>query len=121
MTLLNSLITLKNAQTAFLLETKIHYTLINLKLVQFLVQLQLIRGYKIMNKNTLILYLHYFENKPLIKHIRIFSKPSKKTLIHKNNVRKTHNTFYIINTQQGLVITNYERTLCGELIACIYV
>lgn len=122
MSILNTLITIKNAQIAFLLETKITLNGTNLILLNKLLSCNLIRGYKLINntKNILI-YLHYFENKPLIKNIKIFSKPSKKIYIKKNTISlRTQNLYCVYSNDKGLQLTNMLTQVSGELLVYIY-
>lgn len=122
MSVIKALIHLKNAQIAFLLETKIQYTILNLNLTENLLKQQLIRGYKIMENKYIIIYLTYFENKPVIKEILIISRPGHRIYIKKSMQKTNNNTlFSLFSTSKGLELLNGYKNMSGELLAYIYI
>lgn len=81
----------------------------------------LIKGYIVKNEEILV-FLKYKNNIPILKNIKMISKPSKKIFLKQKGLFKLPNKFYIISTTSGFMtqIDAKNKNLGGELICSIF-
>lgn len=74
-----------------------------------------IRGYVVIDKNTIEILLKYIDNKPVIGNILRISKPGCKIYYSYNELLKlkmfNNNVFYILSTNKGIISSNKALTL----------
>ena len=73
-----------------------------------------IRGFSVVDKKTIAVFLKYINNKPVIKNIYVISTPGRRTFLKSNELKKEidkkDSGFYIISTSKG-VMTDEEVVL----------
>ena len=119
---------IKVASKGHLKQINVLNTKISINILNIFYKTGLIRGFKI-NYGHILIYLKYYQNKPIFFDIKLISKPSKKVYwsLEKLSLKYNLNTFagfYIISTSKGL-ITSTECLLgdkiSGKIILKIYI
>lgn len=97
----------------------------------------MIYGYsKIPNSERIVVYLRYYRNRPILKNLKLYSKPGHRRFINKRNIfniTKTTNLGNILlvgtsrsSTLEQLYVSKYDKQLIysnknfGELISMVW-
>lgn len=103
----NMISIIKNGYNLKLTKVEIMNSKICLNILLILYRLGFIKGYLIKNKKTIIIFLKYINNKPVIRNIVRISSPGKRIYMNikkfKYHLKKKSNGFYIFSTSKGLL------------------
>ena len=108
-----------------LLSVKVLKSKLVINFLYLLYKIGLIRSFFILNnEKSILVYLKYKNNKPIIYSMNIISKPSRRVYWTLNmlsyNYRKySFSTFYIISTSKGLITSNealFQKNMSGEVL-----
>lgn len=122
-TLSNFLSSFQNHAIAKKLVMRHKNTQLIIRLLDVFIQEGLIRGYKLLPQQQLLIYLKYQQNKPFFSKIQILSKPGKRLYIKTAWFQKNAKFgLYIISTSLGFLTDRQARQLNvgGELICRIF-
>jgi small subunit ribosomal protein S8 len=117
-------VTLKVASKSHLKSIKIKKTTLNLLLLEILYKNGVIRGFSIANDFEVLIYLKYYQNRPVVFDINLISTPGKRVYWSLGKLSLVYNAhsfsgFYIISTPIGLVTSNdclLGGHLAGEIL-----
>lgn len=122
-TLINFFSNLSNNTQIKKKEFKQKKTFSIIKVINLLIEIGLINGYKNINEHYISIYLKYYNNQPIISQIISISTPNKSIYIKNKNVYKllNQNEIYILSTSQGFLTQNQAilQNIGGELICKI--
>nr|YP_009370728.1 ribosomal protein S8 [Eukaryota sp. BB2]AQL10434.1 ribosomal protein S8 [Eukaryota sp. BB2] len=123
-TISDILIRIKNGQAASLLSVTVPNSHISLAILNSLHDAGYIRGYKFLKEsNEIDVLLGYSNNEPLIRDLKIISKPGHRVYWRYRRIRRASNTekktTFLLSTSRG-VITTEKACLykIGGLIIC---
>ena len=122
-TLSNFLSNLQNHSMTKQLVMRHKKTKIIVHLLELFVQQGLIRGYRLLPQQQLLVYLKYNQNKPFLGKIQILSKPGRRLYVKNawfNNNAKIG--LYIVSTSSGFLTHTQAKQLNvgGELICRVF-
>jgi small subunit ribosomal protein S8 len=115
MNLLSDLVMrIKVANTAKILKINVMNSKLCINILKVMYKLGYIRGFSVVDKKTITVFLKYINNKPVIKNIYVISTPGRRTFLKSNELKKEidkkDSGFYIISTSKG-VMTDEEGVL----------
>jgi small subunit ribosomal protein S8 len=99
----------------------VFYNKLNLKFIQFLYEQGYIRYYEINLNKTIKIYLVYYNDlSPVIKDIKIISKPSHKIYCNYNKLKTMNFNTLILSTSRGFMTQKEAiKIKQGGVIICI--
>ena len=119
---------IRNAQMRFLNNVKIPSSKFRVKILDVLKQEGYISDYKILsdqkNKNNISVDLKYDNGMPVIKEIKMVSKPGRRIYARANSIPKIKNGLglAIVSTSKGIMTDNDARNqnVGGEIICRVF-
>ena len=119
---------IRNAQMRFLNNVKIPSSKFRMKILDVLKQEGYISDYKFLsgsnNKGTLSVDLKYNNGLPVIKEIKMVSKPGRRIFARANSIPKIQNGLglAIVSTSKGIMTDNDARNknVGGEIICRVF-
>ena len=119
---------IRNAQMRFLNSVKIPSSKFRMKILDVLKQEGYISDYKFLsgsnNKGTLSVDLKYNNGLPVIKEIKMVSKPGRRIFARANSIPKIQNGLglAIVSTSKGIMTDNDARNknVGGEIICRVF-
>ena len=119
---------IRNAQLRALYNVKIPSSKFRAKILEVLKQEGYISNYKLLsdskNKNSLVVDLQYHNGLPVVKEIKIVSKPGRRIYAKANSIPKIQNGFglAIVSTSIGIMSDNDARmkNVGGEIICRVF-
>jgi len=108
-----------------LLSVKVLKSKLVINFLYLLYKIGLIRSFFILNnEKSILVYLKYKNNKPIIYSMNIISKPSRRVywtlnMLSHNYRKYSFSTFYIISTSKGLITSNealFQKNMSGEVL-----
>jgi len=119
---------IRNAQLRALYSVKIPSSKFRAKILEVLKQEGYISNYKLLsdskNKSSLVVDLKYHNGLPVIKEIKIVSKPGRRIYAKANSIPKIQNGFglAIVSTSIGIMSDNDARmkNVGGEIICRVF-
>jgi ribosomal protein S8 len=112
---------IRNGQNIKLLHINFQNVKFCLRILDTLVNMGYIRGYKIQNKNSILILLKYHKGYGVIDEISCISKPNKRVYITVQDLWKIgdlKNIFLVLNTSSGLLTHNnaFKKNKGGEVL-----
>ena len=111
-----------------LLSVKVLKSKLIINFLYLLYKIGLIRSFFILsNEKSILVYLKYKNNKPIIYSMSIVSKPSRRiywtlSALSHNYRKYAFSSFYIISTSKGLITSNealFQKNISGEILCKI--
>lgn len=89
----------------------VFYTTLNMRVLTVLYRNGVIRGFSAKDKRGIMVYLKYYQMRPVFRKLRVVSTPGCRVYWKLSKLSLTHNynnfsTFYIISSPKGLITSN---------------